>query len=108
MKISFKIVEKLKQTFIDFITNLKQICNKRALVNLYKDIVTCVRIFCTTLFINNNIKIVIKSSTFLDHPILLSLLLSILLSILLKTENMLQNIENMLQNTKIGLKTLKI
>ena len=30
-------------------------------------LVTRVRIFCTTLFTNNNIKIVIKSSTFLDH-----------------------------------------
>ena len=43
----------------------------KTLVNLYEDIVlvTRVRIFCTTLFTNNNIKIVIKSSTFLDHPI---------------------------------------
>ena len=41
---------------------LKQISNKGALVNLYKDIVlvTRVRIFCTTLFINNNIKVVIQ------------------------------------------------
>ena len=31
-------------------------------------LVTCVRIFCTTLFTNNNIKIVIKSHTFLFHP----------------------------------------
>ena len=30
-------------------------------------LVTCVRVLCTTLFTNNNIKIVIKSSTFLDH-----------------------------------------
>ena len=37
--------------FNNFITNLKQINNKRTLVNLYKDIVlvTLVRIFCTTL-----------------------------------------------------------
>ena len=54
---------------MDFITNLKQISNKRALVDLYKDIVlvTCVRIFCTTLFTKNNIKIVIKSHTLLIH-----------------------------------------
>ena len=57
------------QCFIDFITNLKQISDKRALINLSKDIllVSCVRIFCTTLITNNNIKIVIKSSTFLIH-----------------------------------------
>ena len=42
--------------------NLKQINNKRTLVNLYKDIVlvTRLRIFCTKLFTNNNIKIVIQ------------------------------------------------
>ena len=42
---------------------------KKTSVNLYKDIVlvTRVRIFCATLFTNNNIKIVIKSSTFLIH-----------------------------------------
>ena len=36
--------------------------NKRTSVNLYKDIVlvTRVRIFCTTLFTNNNIKVVIQ------------------------------------------------
>ena len=41
--------------------------NKRTLVNLYKDIVlvTLVRIFCTTLFTNNNIKVVIQMLTFL-------------------------------------------
>ena len=51
-------------------TNLKQINNKKTLVNLYKVIVlvTRVRILCTTLFTNNNIKIVIKSHTFLFHP----------------------------------------
>ena len=56
-----------EQNFINFITNLKQINNKRTLVNLYKDIalVTRVRIFCTTLFSNNNIKIVIQMHTFL-------------------------------------------
>ena len=49
--------------------------NKRALTNLYKDIVlvTCVRVFCTTLCSNNNIKIVIKSSTFLDHRLTLNI-----------------------------------
>ena len=44
--------------------------NKIVLVNLYKDIVlvTRVRIFCTTLFTNNNIKVVIQMHTFLmDH-----------------------------------------
>ena len=48
-------------------TNLKQINNKKTLVNLYKDIVLVnrVRTFSTTLFTNNNIKIVIKSHTFL-------------------------------------------
>mgnify|MGYP001246922262 CR=1 FL=1 len=68
MKINFRI----NISFIDFITNLKQFSNKRALVNLYKDIVlvTCVRIFCTTLFTNNNIKIVIQSITFLIHHFL--------------------------------------
>ena len=42
---------------------------KRKLVNLYKDIVlvTRVHIFCTTLFINNNVKIVIQKNTFLEH-----------------------------------------
>ena len=41
--------------------------NKRQLVNLYKDIVlvTRLRIFCTTLFTNNNIKVVIQMHTFL-------------------------------------------
>jgi hypothetical protein len=49
------------------VKNLKQINNKRTLVNLYKDIVlvTRVHIFCTTLFTNNNIKVVIKMHTFL-------------------------------------------
>ena len=39
--------------------------NKRTIVNLYKDIVlvTRVRIFCTTLFTNNNIKVVIQMHT---------------------------------------------
>ena len=46
--------------------------NKRTLVNLYKDIVlvTSVRIFCTTLFTNNNIKVMIQINAFLtDHYI---------------------------------------
>ena len=34
---------------------------------------TYVHIFCTTLFSNNNIKIVIKSSTFLIHPLMLTI-----------------------------------
>ena len=50
-------------------TSLKQINNKRTLVNLYKDIalVTRVRIFCSTLFTNNNIKVVIQIDAFLAH-----------------------------------------
>ena len=40
---------------------------KRALVNSYKDIVlvTRVRMFCTALFTNNNIKVVIQIDAFL-------------------------------------------
>ena len=59
MKINYKIN--------NFITNLKQINNKRTLVNLYKDIVLVTRllIFCTTLFTNNNIKVVIQMHAFL-------------------------------------------
>ena len=66
MKINYKI----NQIFINFITNLIQINNKRILVNLYKDIVLVTRlhIFCTTLFINYNIKVVIKMHSFqFDH-----------------------------------------
>ena len=46
---------------------LKQINNKRKLVNLHKDIVlvTRVRFFCTALFTNNNIKVVIEINAFL-------------------------------------------
>ena len=50
------------------LTNLKQINNKsQFIVNLYKDIVlvTLPRIFCTTLFINNNTKVVIQMHAFL-------------------------------------------
>ena len=41
--------------------------NKRTLVNLYKDIelVTRVRIFCTTMFTHNNVKFVIQMHAFL-------------------------------------------
>jgi hypothetical protein len=44
--------------------------NKRTLVLLYKDIVlvTSVHIFYTTLFTNNNIKVVIQMHTFLMDP----------------------------------------
>ena len=51
-------------------TDLKQENNKKNFVNLYKDIVLVTRVctFCRTLFTNNNIKIVIKSHTFLFHP----------------------------------------
>ena len=40
--------------------------NERTLVNFHKDIilVTRLRIFCTTLFTNNNLKIVIQMYTF--------------------------------------------
>ena len=50
-------------------TSLKQINNKRQLVNLYKDIVLVTRlhIFCTALFTNNNIKVVIQIDAFLAH-----------------------------------------
>ena len=50
-------------------TSLKQINNKRTLVNLYKDIVlvTRVRIFCTALFTNDNKKVVIQINAFLAH-----------------------------------------
>ena len=43
-------------------TSLKQINDKRTLVNFYKDIVlvTRVRSFCTALFTNNNIKVASK------------------------------------------------
>ena len=48
MKINYRI----NKNFINFITNLKQMNKKRALVNLYKDIVlvTRVRIFCNALW----------------------------------------------------------
>ena len=51
-------------------TSLKQINNKRTLVNLNKDIVLVTRlcIFCTTLFTNNNIKVVIQMHAFLFDP----------------------------------------
>ena len=52
-------------------TNLKQINDKRTLVNLYKDIVlvTRLRIFCATLFTNNNIKVVIQMHAFQFYPL---------------------------------------
>ena len=61
MKINYKIN--------NFITNLNQMNKKRAIVNLYKDIVLVnrVRIFCTALFTNNNIKVVIQIDAFLAH-----------------------------------------
>ena len=53
------------QNIFNFVTNLKQINNK-TLVNLHKDIVlvTQLLIFCTTLFTNNNIKVVIQMHSF--------------------------------------------
>ena len=49
------------------LTHLKQIYNKRTLVNLYKNIVlvTRLRIFCIVLFANNNIKVGIQMHAFL-------------------------------------------
>ena len=43
--------------------------NRRTLVNLYKEIVlvTLVRIFYSTLFTNNNIKVVIQTNAFLTR-----------------------------------------
>ena len=66
---SMKVLKKYLWNVKKLKTNLKQINNKKTLVNLYEDIVlvTRERIFCTTMFTNNNIKIVIKSSTVLDH-----------------------------------------
>ena len=61
MKINYKI----NKNFNNFITNLKQMNNKRTLVNLYIKLVTRIRIFCTTLFTNNNKKVVIQIHTFL-------------------------------------------
>ena len=52
------------------ITNLKQINNKRTLVDFYKDIVLLTRlsIFCMTLFTNNSNKVVIQMHSFqFDH-----------------------------------------
>ena len=77
--ICFKLVMKL-MNFINSIiyfhfsknifSMLKQIDSKRTLVNLYKNIVwvTRVRICCTTLFTNNNIKVVIQMHAFLFDP----------------------------------------
>ena len=47
----------------------------RVLVNLYKDIVlvTRARMFCTALFTNNNIKVVIQIDAFLAHLFSISL-----------------------------------
>ena len=58
----FLVCEKLK-------TSVKQINNKRTLVNLYKDIVLVTRlhIFCTVLFTNYNIKVVIQIDAFLAN-----------------------------------------
>ena len=55
--------------FVLYETSLKQINNKRSLVNLYKDIVlvTSVRVFFMALFTNYNIKVVIQIDTFLAH-----------------------------------------
>ena len=52
-------------------TNLKQIDEKRTLVNLYKDIVLVIRlcIFSMTLFTNNNIKVVIQMHSFQFDPL---------------------------------------
>ena len=64
-------------------TNLRQMNQKRALVDLYKDIllVTRARIFCTALLTNNNIKVVIKIDAFLAHQIFIKICLSLRLCI---------------------------
>ena len=55
-----------KNIFSMLKTKLEQIINKRTLANLYKDIVLVprLRIFCTTLFTNINIKVVIQMHPF--------------------------------------------
>ena len=60
----------MKKNYKVNLTNLKQINNKRTLINSYKDIVlvTSVRIFCTTLFTDNNIKVVIQMHSFQFDP----------------------------------------
>ena len=57
----------MKLTKFHHLTKFKEINNERKKAKLYKDIVlvTSVRIFCTTLFTNNNIKVVIQMHTFL-------------------------------------------
>ena len=70
MGLPFKFWVFLWLPFINFITNLKPMKNKRTLVNLYKDIVfvTHLSISCTPLFTDNNIKVVIQMHTFLMDP----------------------------------------
>ena len=62
----YVVVGKQYRTENQFHNFLKQINNKRKLVNLYKGIVlvTRLRIFCTTLITNNNIKVVIQMYAF--------------------------------------------
>ena len=65
----YKMIEqKAMHLYHEFVLLLN---NKKIFYNLYKDIVlvTRLRIFCTTLFINNNIKIVIQMHTFLLDPL---------------------------------------
>ena len=52
------------KNFVNFLTNLKQMNNKRTSVILYV-LVTSVRSFCTILFTNNNIKVLFQRHTFL-------------------------------------------
>ena len=64
--VRFEEMTTLKVSDSIFKTNLKQMNNKRKLFNLYKYIVlvTRLRIFCSTLFTNNNIKVVIQMHSF--------------------------------------------
>ena len=72
--VNFKFIFIFQKYFWN-VKNLKLTKNKsivKKIVNVYKDIVfmTRVRIFCTTLLTNTNIKIVIKSHTFLFHHLI--------------------------------------
>ena len=61
--LSGELMEQKGMTFDhDFYVVVDKQCRTEIIV-----LVTRVRIFCTTLFTNNNIKIVIKSHTFLFH-----------------------------------------
>ena len=70
--------------------------NKRTLVNLYKDIVlvTCLQIFCVTLFTNNSIKVVIQIHSFQFDRLIYQysiLALTTILTFLLEINSIVQN-----------------